>query len=94
MGKAKVAPVIKLQRLTGHEHKTAYRVLLDGKEIGFVWSYRGHSYRGMQGWNRGIRLQDYHPTTWKYGPSLFWADCFVCYDRAQGVECLVRERAV
>lgn len=46
---------------TGH-----YRVLewSTKQELGCVYKHRGFSYRGKQGWNRGVRLRDFHPTEW------------------------------
>jgi len=32
--------------------------------LGWVRRQRGFSYRGVDGWNRGIRLRDFHPTEW------------------------------
>lgn len=49
---------------------SAYSVSKDGKILGYVWKKRGFSYRGTQGWNRGIRLQDYHPIEWYFGKVL------------------------
>lgn len=46
---------------------TAYRVRRNGVLIGFVWSCRVLSYRGTQGWNRGIRIRDFHPLEWRSG---------------------------
>jgi hypothetical protein len=46
---------------------TNYQVFLNGKSIGFVWSRRILSYRGKEGWNRGLRLRDFHPAVWYYG---------------------------
>lgn len=34
------------------------------QELGYVYKRRGFSYRGKQGWNRGVRLRDFHPTEW------------------------------
>jgi hypothetical protein len=38
-----------------------------GCVIGFVWKVRGFSYRGVDGWNRGVRLKDFHPIHWECG---------------------------
>lgn len=43
-----------------------YVVTVGGKIAGYVWSRKGFSYRGTQGWNRGIRIRDYHPTEWHF----------------------------
>lgn len=53
---------------------SAYSVTADGKQIGFVWKRKGFSYRGMQGWNRGIRLRDFHPIEWVWGERLGVSD--------------------
>lgn len=45
---------------------SAYAVLYAGRVIGYVWSEEGFSYRGMNGWNSGIRIRDFHPTVWGY----------------------------
>lgn len=50
--------------------KTLYSVEHQGRLIGYVWSEEGFSYRGTQGWNRGIRLRDYRPTEWHFGVRL------------------------
>jgi hypothetical protein len=34
------------------------------EELGCVYKQRGFSYRGRDGYNRGIRLRDFHPTDW------------------------------
>ena len=44
--------------------RTAYEVYRGAKKIGYVFSRVGSSYRGMEGWNRGIRLKDFHPIEW------------------------------
>lgn len=49
---------------------TAYEVLVDSRSIGFVWSRRTHSYRGTEGWNRGLRSKDFHPIRWYCGLQL------------------------
>ena len=45
---------------------TGYIVNYDGVEIGKVYKKQGFSYRGTNGWNSGIRLQDFHPIEWRY----------------------------
>ena len=50
--------------------KTGYIIEVDGVQRGFVWSVNGFSYRGTQGWNRGIRCQDFHPIEWHQGVTL------------------------
>lgn len=49
---------------------TAYSVRVSEKEVGFVWKKQTFSYRGKEGWNRGIRLHDYHPIRWEYGAEI------------------------
>lgn len=53
----------------GLNMESAYEVTW-GLHQGFVWSKRTLSYRGSQGWNRGIRLKDFHPLHWEYGKQL------------------------
>lgn len=59
---------VKTQRYP-KEFETCYSVHTHppGDPIAYVWSIRRLSYRGMQGWNRGIRLKDFHPKTWEWG---------------------------
>lgn len=50
---------------------TCYQVSVKGGSVvGYVWKERGFSYRGTQGWNRGVRLKDFHPMEWHYGKKL------------------------
>lgn len=58
---------IRLEKLDPGTHRTLYAVFRGRRLLGYVWSYVGFSYRGEQGWNRGIRLRDYHPVEWRYG---------------------------
>jgi hypothetical protein len=57
----------KFRRVECSHAETAYAVEVNGEQVGFVWSRRGFSYRGTQGWNRGIRIRDFHPLEWHYG---------------------------
>lgn len=57
---------IKFKRIERVGAQSAYEVFKDGVPIGFVWSTRVLSYRGTQGWNRGIRVRDFHPLEWRY----------------------------
>jgi hypothetical protein len=68
---------------------TCYSVTIDGRLIGYVWSERGFSYRGDQGWNRGIRLKDFHPWEWHYSGERGGSSGRT-YSRKQAVE-LLRE---
>lgn len=43
-----------------------YEVVLNGSVIGKVYRREGFSYRGTNGWNSGIRCQDFHPTVWHF----------------------------
>lgn len=43
----------------------AYAVSLAGTALGFVWKTRVLSYRGTEGWNRGLRIRDYNPVEWR-----------------------------
>jgi len=52
------------------QYLSAYEVWDKNVKLGVVWSRRGFSYRGEQGWNRGIRIRDYHPTEWQSGQTL------------------------
>ena len=70
---------------------TAYEVFHADKSIGFVKKRRGFSYRGTGGWNRGIRLRDYHPIEWVYGKELHSANSW-CSNRQRGAENLLREQ--
>lgn len=66
-----MSQTIRFKRIENEEAgETAYEVLADGQSIGFVWSARVFSYRGTEGWNRGLRLRDFHPKEWRYGPSV------------------------
>jgi len=70
--------------------RTAYQVFLGGKEIGFVWSRTELSYRGTQGWNRGVRLQDFHPICWRFSGSDMESGGFLCFNRESGIRELMR----
>lgn len=54
----------------GSLYLSAYEVWVGGEKIGVVWSQEGFSYRGENGWNSGIRIQDFSPTEWHCGPEL------------------------
>lgn len=41
-----------------------YDVIADGRVLGTVERRAILSYRGTQGWNRGVRIKDYHPAAW------------------------------
>lgn len=72
-------------------HRTTYVVKLSRQVIGYVWSIRGFSYRGVQGWNRGVRIRDYHPIEWYYGFKLeSYTGSHSAYNRRLAVEALVR----
>ena len=45
---------------------TAYKAYYMGELLGTIYKKRGFSYMGTQGWNRGIRLRDYHPIEWSF----------------------------
>ena len=72
MKTAKEDPAIRFHKVAPDTGliRTAYEVFVDSKSMGFVWSREGFSYRGMEGWNRGIRLKDFHPIEWRYGKVL------------------------
>jgi hypothetical protein len=42
-----------------------YIVLIGGTKVGEVLKVKGFSYWGTQGWNRGIRITDFSPTSWR-----------------------------
>lgn len=65
---------------------SAYEVFMHYSSIGFVWKVRGFSYRGMQGWNRGIRLRDYHPTHWEFDKKLDAYKAATSYSRQTAAE--------
>ena len=71
---------------------TGYRVHRGTKFLGYVWSREGHSYRGSQGWNRGIRLTDFYPTEWKYGAHL-GHEGDIAYSRRMAIERLIESQA-
>lgn len=52
-----------------HGQITCYQVSQGERPVGYVWSIKELSYRGTQGWNAGIRLQDFHPIRWRCGES-------------------------
>ena len=83
--------VIKFFRAIDDGCLTAYRVLLDGNLIGFVWSRRGFSYRGTEGWNRGIRLRDYHPVEWCCGDAVNFGRRVTFGSRRQAALALVEK---
>jgi hypothetical protein len=56
-----------LKKIDPGSRRTAYAVHRGRRLVGYVWSVVGFSYRGTQGWNRGVRLRDYHPVEWRYG---------------------------
>ena len=70
---------------------TAYRVERDGEFIGYVWSRRGFSYRGTQGWNRGVRIHDYHPWEWCWGTEFGVARARKPQTRAEAAQLLIEE---
>jgi hypothetical protein len=82
---------VKLTRVEfAHPILTAYQVTFNGKEIGYVWRQICFSYRGNQGWNRGVRLHDYHPKEWRYGRYVSDGGSY-CYARHYGVGELLRQ---
>lgn len=68
-------------------YRTVYSVWIGRRRVGFVWSTVGFSYFGDQGWNRGIRLRDFHPVEWFFGNSLDVGT--VTYSRRRGIERLL-----
>lgn len=83
-----MTPKITFKKLAEHLlRRSTYEVFADGASIGFVWSKRGFSYRGTQGWNSGIRIRDFHPTEWYYGKTLDAERS--CYNRSWGVRALL-----
>ena len=81
---------VKLTKIDTEEFRaiTAYRVVLGGVKIGYVFKTRDNSYMGTQGWNRGIRITDYNPLRWKIQTSKK-SKPELCSNRASGVEKLL-----
>jgi len=96
MGQRKeLPPGVQIEKLDCHGSiLTAYRVTLNGQEIGFVRREVGFSYRGKQGWNRGVRLQDYHPKEWRYSRSGIYERGLHAFSRHEAVGELVRQAAL
>lgn len=59
--------------------------------IGYVWRIRKHSYRGTEGWNRGLRCRDFQPIRWGYSLSEERPRYHTSYSRQWAAECLLRE---
>ena len=64
--KDKRLKLIRYRKVRSSDESCAYEVTnrKTGKLLGYVFSRRGFSYRGMQGWNAGVRLKDFHPWEW------------------------------
>jgi len=71
--------------------QTRYDVMLGETLIGHVYSSKELSYRGMQGWNRGIRLKDFHPTIWRYQTPKQYTKGAFTRNRASGVNTLLEQ---
>jgi hypothetical protein len=83
---------IRMERVPASGSGTCYRVLLNNEPLGYVFCRRGFSYRGTEGWNRGIRLRDFHPWEWCTGQNNVLADTDWHRTRKDAVEYLVAER--
>jgi hypothetical protein len=86
---------VKLEKLSLEDApssvRTVYRVLWKGLDLGYVWSRRGFSYRGAQGWNAGVRLRDFRPIEWRYGVDLLMGGAY-CSSRRVGIARLIEAR--
>jgi hypothetical protein len=89
---SKSEPVLFKQRTDYPGVQAAYTVWLDGVMRGYVWKQRGFSYRGTQGWNRGIRCKDFHPIEWRYGPHIGGRAGLTCISRAAAIARLLETR--
>lgn len=68
---------------------TRYEVSCGGEVIGHVSSGKVLTYRGKDGWCRGVRLRDFHPTRWNYHTPGDDDHRRTCYSRRDAVRRLL-----